>query len=226
MITQEEFDRVHILLGRKEKPKRTKHSFTYTGIIRCAECGCMVSADKKTKTLKGSKEKVSYLYYCCTHNHDTPEYSCPERKNIEEKVLEEQIDSILSGIEIISTFKDWAIGILKREHTKESTNNTLLSENLNKTILAERNKINRLTDLFMGGHIDEEEYKRRKQEITENIATMEKERTNLVRRQDDWIELVEKTFHFATRARTCFREGDTDTKRQIFMALGSRFQLQ
>ena len=40
MITLEEYDRVQILLGRKGKPRPKRHTFAFTGFIRCEEGGC------------------------------------------------------------------------------------------------------------------------------------------------------------------------------------------
>ena len=37
MITEQEFDRVQIFLGRKGKPRPKTHTFPFTGLIRCKE---------------------------------------------------------------------------------------------------------------------------------------------------------------------------------------------
>src|SRR6202008_3704499 len=39
MVTEEEYDRVQVLLGRKGKPRPIRHTFAFTGLIRCDECG-------------------------------------------------------------------------------------------------------------------------------------------------------------------------------------------
>lgn len=51
MITQEEYERVQILLGRKGKPRIKRHNFAFTGLIRCGECGAMVTADEKNQII-------------------------------------------------------------------------------------------------------------------------------------------------------------------------------
>ncbi len=56
MITLEEYDRVQVLLGRKGKPRPKKHEFAYTGVLRCEECGCVYTAETKTKVIKSTKE--------------------------------------------------------------------------------------------------------------------------------------------------------------------------
>jgi hypothetical protein len=57
MITLEEFDRVQFLMGKKGKPRPKKHTFAFTGFIRCGECGCLYTAETKRKFIKKRKKK-------------------------------------------------------------------------------------------------------------------------------------------------------------------------
>ncbi|MCF7820002.1 MAG: recombinase family protein [Candidatus Pacebacteria bacterium] len=61
MITLEEYDRIQFLLGRNGKPRQRKNDFAYTGLIRCANCGCMISADIKRKIIKTTGKKKNIL---------------------------------------------------------------------------------------------------------------------------------------------------------------------
>jgi hypothetical protein len=48
MITEAEYDRVQILLGRNGNPRPQSHlEFAFTGIIRCGDCGRAVTAEEK-----------------------------------------------------------------------------------------------------------------------------------------------------------------------------------
>ena len=40
MITIDEFERVQELLGNRNKAKQKKYEFAFTGVIKCAYCGC------------------------------------------------------------------------------------------------------------------------------------------------------------------------------------------
>jgi hypothetical protein len=42
-------------------------------------------------------------------------------------------------------------------------------------------------------------------------------------RVDNWLELTEKTFDFATQARATFTNGDIQTKKQILLGLGKEY---
>ena len=65
MVTREEFDRVQDILGRPGKPRQNRHTYIYTGFLRCGECDGLISATHKEKMLKCTGERKSYtLYYC------------------------------------------------------------------------------------------------------------------------------------------------------------------
>lgn len=52
MITEEEFDLVQKLLGKEGKPRPKEHRFAFTGIMRCGNCGAMITAEEKIKHQK------------------------------------------------------------------------------------------------------------------------------------------------------------------------------
>jgi hypothetical protein len=45
-------------------------------------------------------------------------------------------------------------------------------------------------------------------------------------RAENWLELTERVFDFATHAQRKFNEGSVQTKKEIFAALGSSFTLK
>jgi site-specific DNA recombinase len=48
MITEAEYDRVQILLGKKGNPRpKSQREFPFIGLIKCGECGRMVTAEEK-----------------------------------------------------------------------------------------------------------------------------------------------------------------------------------
>src|SRR5260370_377005 len=104
MITQEEYDRVQSLLGRKGKPRPKTHVFAFTGLIRCGWCGAMVTAEEKFKHQKNGNVH-HYIYYHCTHNTNP---ACTQ-KSVELQELARQVDAILSIVTISEAFKNWAI---------------------------------------------------------------------------------------------------------------------
>ena len=52
MITWDEYERVQRLLSKKSRTKYvSKKQFELKGLVKCGECGCSITAERKTKTL-------------------------------------------------------------------------------------------------------------------------------------------------------------------------------
>ncbi len=67
MISEEHFWQVQKLLGRKGRQRpQSQKEFAFTGMIRCGECGCIVTAEEKRKIIKESGKERLYTYYHCT----------------------------------------------------------------------------------------------------------------------------------------------------------------
>ena len=62
LISRELFERVQDVLHGRSRPKRSKHQFAYTGLLRCGYDGCAVTAERK---------KGKYTYYRCTASVNT-----------------------------------------------------------------------------------------------------------------------------------------------------------
>jgi DNA invertase Pin-like site-specific DNA recombinase len=61
IVTRECWERVQELLGTrfKNRTRKVKHDFAYTGLVHCGHCGCL---------LVGELKKGKYIYYHCTGN--------------------------------------------------------------------------------------------------------------------------------------------------------------
>src|SRR5262249_27252018 len=83
MVTLDEFERVQQILGGPGTVRPQKHTFAFTGMIRCGACGLLVTAEHKINRF-GSR----YTYYHCTRRRLSPR--C-EQPSIELRELEEQM---------------------------------------------------------------------------------------------------------------------------------------
>ena len=87
--------------GRKKRPR----TFAYTGLIKCAECGCSVTADI---------HKGKYIYYHCTRARG----GCGTAQ-IREDRLEEQLSEVVRRIWIDDGTVDWIMQALRESHAEE-----------------------------------------------------------------------------------------------------------
>lgn len=221
MISREEYQRVQELLGRPGKPRPQLHTFAFTGLIRCGECGAMVTAEEKWKRQKNGNAH-HYIYYHCTKRKDP---HCSQRY-IEEHELEAQIAEYLARMQISERFKDWAITYLRKLHDHEVTDRSSIYHNLQKTYNTTQQAIDELIRMRYQGLVDNDEYEKERSRLKLELANLKEKLNDTEHRADKWLELSEKTFEFACYARTIFQEGDLHTKKQILEAIGSNLLLK
>ena len=249
MITREEYDRVQVLLGRKGRPRPQTRSFTYRGPIRCGECGGFVTAEEKHHCVcSNCKYKFS-----CAHTTACPQcktdignmknpvtrdyvfYHCTKRTHpnctqgsINQDDLECQLKKELAQLEITPQFKDWALGVLKRQNAHESADREVIMKGQRKDYDAIVEKIDNLLDMRTGKEIDEDEYRRKKTTLLAEKARVYSLLGETDKRIENWIEVAERGFSFAETARERFNADtseDLHVRKEIFATLGSNYTL-
>ena len=253
MITEEEYDKVQTLLGAKGNPRAIAHTFAFTGLIHCGECGAMVTADEKYQLICSvcrykfsSRNKdhcprcqtqieamknptfLHYIYYHCTKRKDP---HCTQR-SIEAKELERQIDAYLSRIEISPRFRDWAIKYLHEIYDQEVLDRNAAIQNQQKAYQDCLKRIDNLVKLKTspqntdGSLLSDEEYGKQRFQLLKEKARLEELLQDTGHRVEHWVELAEKTFEFACSAREWFAKGDLKVKKEILTAIGSNLTLK
>ncbi len=226
MIAEDEFWLAQKILGRKGRPKPTKHKFAFTGLIQCP-CGGMVTAEERYKKQKNGNVH-HYVYYHCTKKIKP---GCVE-KAIEIKKLNEQIDGILKRLSISERFQDWAVKYLheirKTEARSQDESFVAKQKALTKLVEQQHNLLLKYTlpDNADGHLISDQDFESLKTRLFKEKSILEAELSVQGKAIDQWVELSERTFNFARYARLWFTKGDTETKRAIFSCLGSNFLLK
>ena len=221
MLTTEEWDRIQIILGRKNKPRRKSHDFSYRGPLICGECGCLITAEEKVKKIKSKGKSISYTYYHCTGRRG----KCSQNKCIPEEKLEELIKDEVSRFTILPQFRDWALEVLRESHKDEVSERKEIFNNLQKTYKDIESQINRLTDMKLKDQLNDDEYNTKREELLADKAKIKESIDSYDSRIDHWFELCEKGFNFISVAKDAFQNGDLSTKRAILTALGQKIIL-
>jgi site-specific DNA recombinase len=254
MITEDEYDRVQMILGRKGNPRPRAHSvFPFTGIIRCGECGAMVTAEEKHQLICGTcrfkfayRRRANcphcntqiakmtkpvflrYTYYHCTKSKNP---SCSQGA-ISGAELEGQIGEYLSRIQISERFRTWAITYLGELDEQESASRDAVIQSQRK---AHEDGLRRLDNLVRlqtapenvdRSLLSDEEYSRQRMALLKERRQLEESLQNAGSRVEHWLDLSTATFDFACTARERFARGDPKTKKEILLALGSNLTLK
>ncbi len=223
MVTSEEFERVQELIGKREKPSERKREFAYTGIVRCGECGCLITAQEKKKKLKNGSCNY-HTYYHCTGK--SKYYTCSQRKFIPVKDLEQQIEKRLLGIQIIPEFRDFALELLKEKHQEEVKDRAVIEDNLTSSIKSTQSKLDNLIEMRINNLLTDDEFLDRKKNLSMELKELKLKRQNTETRAQDWRETAEQVFNFALYAVENFENGNPKKRKEILLSLGQNLEIK
>jgi len=220
MIRPEEFERVQVLLKRNDRERPKSHEFPYTGLIKCGNCGCSITAENKIKHQKNGNIH-RYIYYRCTKKKK--EIICSEPA-VTEKELEKQIGDHLLKIRLPEVLKDWAINHLDEETVNETETSARIKESIEKAFLSNEKQLDNLTKLRIRDLLSETEYLNQRKELLKERAILEEK---LSRKDENaqYPKLSRETFIFSCYARLWFENGSPEDKKLILRILGSNLRL-
>ncbi len=252
MITEDEFNRGQILLGRKGKAQPKTREFAFTGLMHCGECDSMITAEEvhqiicsecknkfssrhtttcpkcKTDVLQMSNPKIlKYVYYHCTKKKNS---QCTQR-SIRIEDFEKQFDAILGDITIDDEYLRMALDYLKDRQRPEVNNETTITKSLQEAFNNCQTRINNLHKEFTSPQnadysmYSPEEFKRYKGDLLKERLDLEQRLNGSKARIDRTNELSERTFNFCHFARYHFNNGTLQKKKDIFANIGSNLTL-
>lgn len=151
IIDKDLFNRVQLALSRNIKSGQ-KRTFLFSGLIKCAECGYTYSAQAK------KSGKKDWLYYRCPKKYNEVVKKCTNKKIINESTFERRLIGMLPSM------------VVEQVEIHEEKQKPVISYEKQKAALEK--KIERLKILFVNEEISLEEYRRDKQELIDQIASL------------------------------------------------------
>jgi DNA invertase Pin-like site-specific DNA recombinase len=216
LVSIEELERVRSLLHKRDKPRPHRQSFSFTGMIRCGECGLLITAENKVNRY-GSR----YTYYHCTKRHF--DYRC-RQPSVRLEELESQIEAYLRGLSLPQKMHDWALRQLNE--TKDSAREIEQArvQSIERTLVETKRAISNLTSLRIRDMIDDDQFNAERQKLDQEQLRLEESLQNA--KQDALtFEPFENLISLSNRAIAWFVAGDFDIKRQILECVGSNLVL-
>jgi hypothetical protein len=217
-VTKSEFDRVQYILGLRGKPRPIKRQFAFTGLIKCGECGCAITAEHKINRRYG----YEYDYYHCTKRKRS--VHCGQ-KVIEVKALEAQIAAFLETITITKDISDWCSYVFK-ELARENEGKDKLTAHIQwQRLEACKREIDELLTCKIRKLITDEEFAQKRQELITEKFRLKELVDDRDHRFDEVFQLGVDAFNFAEMARRTFETGTIEEKRKILRYSGSNLVL-
>jgi site-specific DNA recombinase len=250
MITQEEYDCAQVLLGRNGRPRPVRHSFSYTGLIRCGECSAMITAEEKHQLIcprcrlkfayrnreacPGCRTLIEemrhpiilrYTYYHCTKRKAQ---RC-HQPVIRLEDLQAQIEGRLAQLDLSERSFRWAMGHLEEFRSQKEGERARIAAAQKKTY---ENSVKRIQNLIVlktsaenadGSLLSDEEYAEQRSALMKEKAKLQGtiDKDPLSRA----IEQVTSTLLFVRCLRDRVQQGRPHRTRTILASVGSNLTL-
>ena len=213
IISKKLFDSVQQVMNNRGKKKRKrKHEFAFSGLMRCGNCGCLITAE----TQKG------HHYYRCTKKKQI----CDE-KYLREEALVEQMKN---WIQKVSLPKDWAKNMLAeidKEKAQAKLESLSFVQNLQKEKTEVEQKMDKLLDLFIEGKgISSEEYQTKKSKLLNKKLDIEQKIRDFEQKGNNWLEPMKEMILASSQAKIFLSQSDKMEIRQFLKNVGSNFILK
>ncbi|MBU6426645.1 recombinase zinc beta ribbon domain-containing protein [Patescibacteria group bacterium] len=221
MITEEEYDRIQILLGRKGKPRPKSHIFDFTGMFRCGECGGVITAEEKIKRPKNGNVH-RYIYYHCTKRVHP---DCTQG-SIEVTELKKQIIKKIESLEIPPEFHTYALKWFRKKNEKDVETNTTILSAQQKAYDACVRKIGALIDMRATNEITSEEFADRKTYLVKEKSRLEELLNDTGDRVNKQLQNADDLFTFLRDVVEKFNTKGFETRRRILSTLGQNLLLK
>ncbi|CAN5436805.1 recombinase family protein [soil metagenome] len=216
IVTKAEFDRVQILLKRDRQPRPSRHTFPYTGLIRCGSCGMSITAEHKV-----NRYGHRYIYYHCTNKKGAVS-RCPER-SIEGKALEGQLIGFLASLAIDPEIEAWVRTELEQDAGHEKEVAAALQRSRDAAAVEITTQLHELTSLRLRRLMSDEEFVNERQRLEGERSTLGKAVGDLGARIR--IELFEEVILFSKMAVEWFLRADDKAKSLLLKMAGSNLFL-
>jgi len=217
LICKALFDEVQNVLRNKGKPIKKRWSFAFTGLIRCGECGCSITAEKK---------KNRYVYYHCTHMRDRIRRNPCLQSSITEKDLRNQLKKGIKKIVVNDMVKDLLIEAIKESHKREKELHQKGIKEWQIMYQTAENNLNRLFELFYSGLITQNEFKKEKEEIIERKERAKNYLEIHNKAQKSWLNYSERLIITTNHAYKIFNEGTPEEVKLLLSAIGKDYLLK
>ncbi len=195
---------------KKDYSKETKEPFIFSKLIRCKNCGCLISCEKK---------KGKYVYLRPNSKKDC---NC---KQISEKQALDLVNGVLDRFYI----KESKLKILKNVMSevfelKNKESNELLTSNRRQFDVLERKK-NKLLNLYLNESITQNEYDKKKLGLQEMQHNINKQIQNLTESDESLIISIEYMLDVVSKSKYIFKSSGNRKKRRLLAIVFSNFIL-
>ncbi|MDO9555613.1 MAG: recombinase family protein, partial [Atribacterota bacterium] len=178
----------------------------FRGIIKCAECGCLITPEIK---------KGKYTYYSCSNYHRVHK----KRIYVREEELLKPIYEVLKSIQIPNNTLEWLTKELKRIHENKSLFHQENLKKLQKDYDLLEDRISKMYDDKLDGFISEDLYQKKLKEYKEKQRDILIQIEDHTKADENFYITAPKILNLANRALEIFESSEVKEKRALINLL-------
>ncbi len=164
LIEESLYHQVQAMLRRTKNgeiiPVYGKHIFTYQRVMRCGECGCQITGERRTKTNKGNGKVHEWIYYHCTHFKE-----CSQKGVVREDSIQNQITELFESLLMDDETTEMLKEKLRESHFHHVQFREKALSDINNRLLQIRNNLDEIYDDKLKGFIDGDTFIRKRKEF-------------------------------------------------------------
>ena len=225
MVTPEEFHQVQAIISRSDAPRPSDKTmkndpFPYRGLVKCGECGCLITYARRVKKQKNGNVHTYEYCYCTRKRKDIECSQTMTHSSITPQELTQAIRDEISKYTIIDEFFQWTCQYLDEFHESEAKSREhILDTQVNAIKKTEKGLVELQRALYKG-MVEEPFYKLEKKELEDRLILLRgqfEDQQNSNKRQR---QLLEKYFNFARYAKEDFESDDDLKKKEVLSIIG------
>ena len=211
IISKKLFEEAQEVVNKKAHVKRQVIPFAFRGILKCANCGCHLTATKK---------KGRLTYYYCTNGKGT----CSEHKVY---LKEEQLSKILSPVFEPLLFDEKIINLVYRAKLQQQKqSSSYLEESI--AVLQSRlknleSRKNALLDAYLDKILSEDDFEPKNEAINNELVELKKSIQELEAQKDQGdkitLERIKNMFLAPKNMKKIFLKANSEKQKEILNSL-------
>ena len=208
IITQELFDKVQAIKSSYNKRRGYKFAglpFLYRGLIRCADCGCIITPERKTKP----SGKV-YHYYHCTQYHGKH-----GAEWLREKELTKQFVEAFNSLQMPKKVVEDIVDTLKSSHQGKKEFHHNLFNKYQEEYKKYEHRIEKMYEDKLDGSITENYYEKKRKEYRAKQRKLESKIEKLRFADEDYYLTSNYLLKLASKASELFESSEPMEKRLL-----------
>ncbi len=225
MVTIKEYDRAQELLGRNGKPKATDHECPFTGLMRCGECGGVISATTARRRPK-SGGVITYVYYYCVNAGKKRNCDCSQKAYTTAKSLEQQFTDHIRTLSIHPALASLAIDMLDGDEKRSQLERERLARKYDVRFAELKQQKTNLNRLSILGRIDEDDHGEELVRIDLQIDELKKAVNGSQASSAPKDMKLRRLLELSIHAEDLFKTGTFKEKKMVLREFCSNFTLQ